>query len=32
LKKLISGRHKIDQAVELLTGRVGGIKNVVSIQ
>lgn len=32
LERLITGRYKIDQAVELLTGRVGGIKNVVSIQ
>jgi threonine dehydrogenase-like Zn-dependent dehydrogenase len=31
VRKLITGRFKIDQAVELLTGRAGGIKNVVSL-
>jgi len=29
---LITGRFRIDQAIDLLTGRVGGIKNVVSLQ
>jgi len=32
VKRLITGRFRIDQAIELLTGRVGGIKNVVSLQ
>jgi glucose 1-dehydrogenase len=32
VRKLITGRFKIEQAVDLLTGRVGGIKNVVSIR
>lgn len=30
--KLITGRFKIEQAIDLLTGKVGGIKNVVSLQ
>ncbi|MGD0137457.1 MAG: glucose 1-dehydrogenase [Tepidisphaeraceae bacterium] len=32
VKRLITGRFRIDQAIDLLTGRVGGIKNVVSLQ
>ena len=32
VKKLITGRFKIDQAIDLLTGRVDGIKNVVSLR
>ena len=32
VKKLITGRFKIEQAVDLLLGRVEGIKNVVSLQ
>jgi threonine dehydrogenase-like Zn-dependent dehydrogenase len=32
VKKLITGRFNIDQAVELLTGKVDGIKSVVSLQ
>ena len=32
VKKLITGRFKIEQAIDLLTGRVEGIKNVVSLQ
>ena len=30
--KLITGRFKIEQAIDLLTGKVGGIKNVVSLR
>jgi threonine dehydrogenase-like Zn-dependent dehydrogenase len=32
VKKLISGRFKIEQAIDLLTGRVEGIKNVVTLR
>jgi threonine dehydrogenase-like Zn-dependent dehydrogenase len=32
LEKLITRRYSVDQAVELLTGRVDGIKNVVRLQ
>ncbi|MGD0769210.1 MAG: glucose 1-dehydrogenase [Tepidisphaeraceae bacterium] len=32
VRRLITGRFRIDQAIDLLTGRVGGIKNVVSLQ
>src|ERR1700722_11888599 len=32
VKKLITGRFAIDQAIDLLTGRVEGIKNVVSLR
>lgn len=32
LKKLITGRFKIEQAIDLLTGKVKGIKNVVSLR
>jgi len=32
VKKLITGRFPIDQAIELLSGRVEGIKNVVSLR
>ncbi len=32
VKKLITGRFTIDQAIDLLTGRVDGIKNVVSLR
>jgi glucose 1-dehydrogenase len=32
VKKLITGRFKIEQAIDLLTGRVDGIKNVVSLR
>jgi threonine dehydrogenase-like Zn-dependent dehydrogenase len=31
VKQLITGRFKIEQAIDLLTGKVGGIKNVVSL-
>lgn len=30
--RLITGRFKIEQAIDLLTGKVGGIKNVVSLR
>jgi threonine dehydrogenase-like Zn-dependent dehydrogenase len=32
VRKLITGRFKIDQAVDLLTGKVDGIKNVVTLR
>jgi threonine dehydrogenase-like Zn-dependent dehydrogenase len=32
VRKLITGRFKIEQAIDLLTGRIGGIKNVVSLR
>ena len=32
VKNLITGRFKIEQAIDLLTGRVDGIKNVVSLR
>ncbi len=32
VRKLITGRFRIDQAIDLLTGRVEGIKNVVSLR
>jgi glucose 1-dehydrogenase len=32
VKNLITGRFKIDQVINLLTGKVDGIKNVVSLQ
>ena len=32
VQSLISGRYKIDQAVSLLTGKVDGIKNVVTLR
>ena len=32
VKSLITGRFKIEQAIDLLTGRVDGIKNVVSLR
>jgi threonine dehydrogenase-like Zn-dependent dehydrogenase len=32
VRKLITGRFGIDRAIDLLTGRVEGIKNVVSLQ
>jgi glucose 1-dehydrogenase len=32
VKKLITGRFQITQAIDLLTGRVDGIKNVVSLR
>jgi len=32
LEKLITARFKIDQAIDLLTGRIDGIKNVVTLQ
>jgi len=32
VKALITGRFKIEQAIDLLTGRVDGIKNVVSLR
>ena len=32
VKKLITGRFKIEQAIDLLTGKVDGIKNVVSLR
>ncbi len=31
VKQLITGRFPIDQAIDLLTGKVGGIKNVVRV-
>jgi hypothetical protein len=31
-KNLITGRFKIEQAIDLLTGRADGIKNVVSFR